>query len=762
MARQNAVVSQEGALENDATEVQGPADVAAPPHVFQDPQGIQRRLFQAMSFTAEGHYLFVCDIESNWSRWSHNAVVDFGLPSDMMHDVDSIWIEHIHPSERGIWSNDIDQVLSGKKKTHRLTYRAKNALGRYVTLDCQGIVMEGDSDEPRIFAGTIVNRNITAGSDPITGIDDVRELNAELVHRRENNQGADFVVLQIGDMSEFIVSYGIEVSNGVITQVIERIGADVRFTEGAHLYRSYGLQYVLVLDRDDGRDLQGWANDILRLVTEPVRVGSIDVVLPATVAVARYPRIAVRPTMVTDDLFCRVVDVAKSSTQAPEQGIPSSCVATFQAKAAHSTDALTGLSRVNDFLRRANDYAMNHPNDQRCMVSIDLGHMRIFNDWYGKREGDALLGEVGDVLRDLEAHGVGFAGHWGQDDFMVCMPFDKKQIDGLYYRILAIVSAHDDAIGFLPAFGVFPLERGADISLADCDKAKFALGKAKHELKERIQYFDASEYQQNEMEHSLLSDFQRALNSGNVTFFLQPQCDISTGRIVGAEALARWRTADGGFVSPAVFVPVLERNGFVSSLDRCIWQQVFKWIGERLEAGKPVVPVSVNISQIDILSMDVAMVLDQLSRRYGVPANYVKVEITESAFVSNRESVSEFVCRVQSMGYAVYMDDFGSGQSSLSMLRDMNIDCVKLDSCFMAPEESERGGEIVQSAISLVKNIKLPVVVEGVETKGQVDFLKGIGCRFVQGFYYHKPMPPSECEKLLTGQGQEAAPGAIA
>ena len=141
---------------------------------------------------------------------------------------------------------------------------------------------------------------------------------------------------------------------------------------------------------------------------------------------------------------------------------------------------------------------------------------------------------------------MGFAGHWGQDDFMVCMPFDKKQINGLYYRILAIVSAHDDAIGFLPAFGVFPLERGADISLADCDKAKFALGKAKHELKDRIQYFDVDEYQQSEMEHSLLSDFQRALNSGNVTFFLQPQCDISTGRIVGAEALARWRTARPG------------------------------------------------------------------------------------------------------------------------------------------------------------------------------------------------------------------------
>lgn len=762
MARQNAVVSQEGALENDATEVQGPADVAAPPHVFQDPQGIQRRLFQAMSFTAEGHYLFVCDIESNWSRWSHNAVVDFGLPSDMMHDVGSIWIEHIHPSERGIWSNDIDQVLSGKKKTHRLTYRAKNALGRYVTLDCQGIVMEGDFDEPRIFAGTIVNRNITAGSDPITGIDDVRELNAELAHRRENNQGADFVVLQIGDMSEFIVSYGIEVSNGVITQAIERIGADVRFAEGAHLYRSYGLQYVLVLDRDDGRDLQGWANDILRLVTEPVRVGSIDVVLPATVAVARYPRIAVRPTMVTDDLFCRVVDVMKSSTQAPEQGIPSSCVATFQAKAAHSADALTGLSRINDFLRRANDYAMNHPNDQRCMVSIDLGHMRIFNDWYGKREGDALLGEVGDVLRDLEAHGVGFAGHWGQDDFMVCMPFDKKQIDGLYYRILAIVSVHDDAIGFLPAFGVFPLERGADISLADCDKAKFALGKAKHELKERIQYFDASEYQQNEMEHSLLSEFQRALNSGNVTFFLQPQCDISTGRIVGAEALARWRTADGGYVSPAVFVPVLERNGFVSSLDRCIWKQVFKWIGERLDAGKPVIPVSINVSHVDIMSMDVAAVLDQFARRYRVPARYIKIEITESAFVSDCESVNRLARRVRSMGYAVYMDDFGSGQSSLSMLRDMNIDCVKLDGCFMVPESSERGSEIVQSAISLVKKIKLPVVVEGVETEDQVDFLKNLGCRFVQGFYYHKPMPPADCEELIANQMQSTSPHVIA
>ena len=714
-----------------------------------------------MSFTAEGHYLFVCDIESNWSRWSHNAVVDFGLPSDMMHDVDSIWIEHIHPSERGIWSNDIDQVLSGKKKTHRLTYRAKNALGRYVTLDCQGIVMEGDPDEPRIFAGTIVNRNITAGSDPITGIDDVRELNAELAHRRENNLGADFIVLQIGDMSEFIVSYGIESSNGVITQAIERIGADARFTEGAHLYRSYGLQYVLVLDRDDSRDLRGWANDIHRLVTEPVRVGSMDVLLPATVAIARYPRIAVRPTMVTDDLYRRVAEVAKHSTQAPEQGIPSSRVATFQAKAAHSTDALTGLSRVNDFLRHANEYAMMHPDDQRCMVSIDLGHMRIFNDWYGKREGDALLGEVGDVLRDLEAHGVGFAGHWGQDDFMVYMPFDKKQIDGLYYRILAIVSAHDDAIGFLPAFGVFPLERGADISLADCDKAKFALGKAKHELKERIQYFDASEYQQNEMEHSLLSDFQRALNSGNVTFFLQPQCDISTGRIVGAEALARWRTADGGYVSPAVFVPVLERNGFVSSLDRCIWKQVFKWVGERLDSGKPVIPVSINVSHVDILSMDVAAVLDQFARRYRVPARYIKIEITESAFVSDCESVNRLARRVRSMGYAVYMDDFGSGQSSLSMLRDMNIDCVKLDGCFMSVESSERGSEIVQSAIGLVKKIKLPVVVEGVETEDQVDFLKNLGCRFVQGFYYHKPMPPADCEELIANQMQSTSPQVI-
>ncbi len=762
MALQKAVMSQEDVLDSKDVEAQGPTDASATPSVFDDPQGIQRRLFQAMSFTAEGHYLFVCDIESNWSRWSHNAVIDFGLPSDMMHDVGSIWIEHIHPSEREAWSNDIDQVFSGKKKVHRLTYRAKNASGRYVTVDCQGVVMDGGSDEPRIFAGTIVNRNITAGSDPVTGIDDVRELNAELAHRRENNQGADFIVLQIGDMSEFIVTYGIEVSNGVITQAIERIGADARFTEGAHLYRSYGLQYVLVLDRDDNRDLQGWANDIRRLVTEPVRVGSIDVLLPATVTTARYPRIAVRPTMVTDDLYRRVVEVVNRSRHDSERGLTPSCAAMRHAKSTHSTDALTGLSHVNDFLRHVNDYAMKHSDARRCIVSIDLGHMRIFNDWYGKREGDALLGEVGDALRDLEAHGVGFAGHWGQDDFMVYMPLDEKQINGLYCRILAIVSAHDDAIGFLPAFGIFPLECGADISLADCDKAKFALGKAKHELKERIQYFDANEYQQSEMEHSLLSDFQRALNSGNVTFFLQPQCDISTGRIVGAEALARWRTADGGFVSPAVFVPVLERNGFVSSLDRCIWQQVFKWIGERLEAGKPVVPVSINVSQIDILSMDVAMALDQLSRRYGVPSNYVKIEITESAFVSNRESVSEFACRVQSMGYAVYMDDFGSGRSSLSMLRDMNIDCVKLDSCFMAPEESERGGEIVQSAINLVKNIKLPVVVEGVETKGQVDFLKGIGCRFVQGFYYHKPMPPSECEKLITGQGQEVAPGAIA
>ena len=135
-------------------------------------------------------------------------------------------------------------------------------------------------------------------------------------------------MLQIGDMSEFIVSYGIEVSNGVIARAIERIGADVRFAEGALLYRTYGLQYVLVLDRDDGRNLQGWADDILRLVTEPVRVGSMDVMLPATVAIARYPRIAVRPMMVIDDLFRRVAEVVNHSRQSSGQSHPLSCVAT--------------------------------------------------------------------------------------------------------------------------------------------------------------------------------------------------------------------------------------------------------------------------------------------------------------------------------------------------------------------------------------------------------------------------------------------------
>ena len=376
--------------------------------------------------------------------------------------------------------------------------------------------------------------------------------------------------------------------------------------------------------------------------------------------------------------------------------------------------------------------------------------MRVYNEWYGRARGDSLIAEVGSALQSLEADGLGFAGYWGQDDFVAYVPGSPDDIQRLYDRIAHIVSSRDDSIGFLPACGVCPIGHGERIDITLYDKAKSALKRAKNDFKERIKYFQPETFVKREEEHRMLSAFQRAITRGKIVFYLQPQVNIATGKIAGAEALARWREEDGTFVSPGVFVPLLEHNGFAVTLDRYIWNLVFSWLGRRIAAGEPCVPVSINVSQIDLLSIDVADHLDRLAMKYAVPTDTVKVEITESAYVENPKVINEFVERLHGLGFSVYIDDFGSGSSSLSMLQDIEADVIKLDGRFMSKAGEEgKSDNIVESVVNMAWTIGMPVVIEGVETQEQLDFLRGLGCRYVQGFYYYRPMPAEDFGRLI-------------
>lgn len=712
-----------------------------------DFHAVQDRIFQALSLTDIGRYLFICNVDTDQSHWSHNAVQDFGLPSGTIYQMGEIWSQHIHPDDVDAWRQDIEEVMSGKKHHHNMRYRALDASGRYIIVTCSGIRLDGSDSEPTIFAGSITNSSIVESTDPATGVGDVRALMAAIEKRRELARPTDLVSFKFENIDRINAVYGYQTSNDVLMELIGRV--QPQLAGSLELYRSFGLQFVLMFDSQPDIDLSDIAQRLQRTLMMPITTHTIDITPIAYTAFARYPSIISQPLTILSGLNRRLD--AELRSKAPTFHEQSASVKTVGHATHDRRDKMTGLMRGNDFLYVADRHHSAHANENRAIVAIDLGRMRVFNEWYGRQAGDALIAEVGSTLQTLQADNAGLAGYWGQDDFVAYLPGDRESIDALYDRIQAIVASRDDSAGFQPAFGVCPIGPQERIDILLYDHAKAALNRARQDFKNRIKYFEPETYAQREREDHLLSAFQRALIQGQMTFHIQPQCDMETKKIIGGEALARWKDEDGSFVSPGTFVPLLERNGFAVTLDRYIWNLVFTWLSKRLAQGLPCVPISVNVSQTDLVSFDVAGQLERLAMQHAVPTHYVKVEITESAYADHPEDVKTLTSKLHALGFSVLIDDFGSGSSSLSMLQAIDADVIKLDGRFMTVEsgKANKGGNIVKSVINMSWQIGMPVIVEGVETDRQIAFLHDLGVRYAQGFYYYRPMPVESFEALI-------------
>ena len=413
-------------------------------------------------------------------------------------------------------------------------------------------------------------------------------------------------------------------------------------------------------------------------------------------------------------------------------------------------DMLTGLVRDEDFYTTASAILENRSTNWQLLV-IDLEQFKLFNEWYGRKAGDMVLARIGAGLsKDAEASG-GLAGYMGNDDFCLLVPTGEIRPEALYEKIHRVIVRYGVSVGFLPAFGI-SYSNGSTSILNLFDQASLACQQAKRDFKERICTFDPSMYNKTAEDYRILSDFQDALKNREITFHLQPQCRASTGGIVGAESLARWQKPDGRMVPPAAFVPVLEKYGFIPDLDRYIWEEVCKWIRKSLDKGLPLIPVSVNVSRVDIFTMNVADHFCELLAQYRLPRSAVKIEITESVCVEDSSQVRQAVQALRERGFVVLMDDFGSGYSSLNMLHELNIDVIKLDAHFLHLDEmSERKGmHILESIVSMAKTLAMPIIVEGVETEPQRDYLESLGCRYVQGYFFYRPMPPADFEALIS------------
>ena len=417
---------------------------------------------------------------------------------------------------------------------------------------------------------------------------------------------------------------------------------------------------------------------------------------------------------------------------------------------------LTGLFARNPFFTQTETFLRVNETaaGKYCLVAIDIEHFKLFNEWYGQVAGDKLLREIGAHLNKMRQEFGGIAGYMGGDDFVIVLPNDEKVLENLKCRITGFVRAYGGHTGFLPAFGFYVID---DISLSASqmyDRAILAQETVKGNYAVRCAYYSSDMKTRLENNHVLLAEVQAGLERDEFIYYLQPKCNLNTGKIVGLESLVRWKHPEKGIVAPGYFIPVMESNGLITELDMKVWEQVCQTLQDWIKSGHKVIPISVNVSSVDIYAIDVVEHFKNLVRKYGLPSEYVELEITESAYVEEYKVITGVAEALRNAGFTVLMDDFGSGYSSLNMLKDVNVDVLKIDMKFLKMDENtmDKGMGILEAVTRMANIMGLRMIAEGVETEDQINYLLNMGCIYGQGYFFYKPLPVEEIKILLNDE----------
>lgn len=398
-----------------------------------------------------------------------------------------------------------------------------------------------------------------------------------------------------------------------------------------------------------------------------------------------------------------------------------------------------------------------------CIVAIDIEHFRLFNKLYGRSSGDEVIRYIYTCLKQSALEYDGIDAYLGGDNFVAFLPDDDEVLNNIRQKIIKKFSEWNNTSAFFPLFGVYTIKDTSVLPELMYDHAMLALSHAEEDYKWHICRYTIEMESSLEKEVYLLAAIEEGLEKGEFTFFAQPQCNIATGQIVGAEALVRWQKPDGEVLLPGGFIPVLEKNKMIDQLDRYVWEKVCQWLKGWIDQGYSPVPISINVSRIDIYAMDVPKYIFSLLEKYQIPEHLIKIEITESAYTENNNRISHAVNTFQNRGLVVMMDDFGCGYSSLNMLKNIPVDVLKLDMRFLQFKEEERqkSANILESIVNMAGLLHLPIVVEGVENESQEKFVQKLGCRYIQGFYYYKPLPIKKFEELLRDKRQIDTQGLV-
>lgn len=422
--------------------------------------------------------------------------------------------------------------------------------------------------------------------------------------------------------------------------------------------------------------------------------------------------------------------------------------------ASEEIDSFSGLFTRRGFVLHAEEYLTERQGAEVCVIAMDVEHFRLFNKWYGRPEGDKLLKRISIFLLEMDRMFDTVSGYAGADNFYIIMDNQPVVIDYLLKGISDILAKFDGIEGFRMAFGASIVDAEKPDIRDSMDAATIACERILGNYKEHICWFSKEMLTDIEHELQIAPEVERALAEKEFTFYLQPKYSVSDKKIVGSEALVRWLHKKRGLIPPAEFIPIIEKNGLVTRVDMYIWEMVCATIKKWMDDGLDIAPVSVNVSRIDIDSVDVPEFFENLVTKYQINRKFLEIEITESAFVEDTRALKHVVQKLRTSGFTVLIDDFGSGYSSLNMLKDVQADVLKMDIKFFDLNNTnyEKGVDIIESVLNMSRKMKLSVIAEGVETEDQIQVIKNIGLNYVQGFYYYKPMSVDEYEKMLKGE----------
>lgn len=420
-------------------------------------------------------------------------------------------------------------------------------------------------------------------------------------------------------------------------------------------------------------------------------------------------------------------------------------------------DYITDLSRYENFVENLDQVLPEYISEDNAVLiaCADIHHFKLINETYGYRKGDELLRTFARQLHSGEPFID--ACRIYSDNFIVAYSIPKTSVsiarskienfhESLTHELRRCCPDNHICI----CSGIYTIEdTNTDISTAIA-YANMARKQSKEQKGLHCVQFSPDMIQDMKWRSYLNNELPRAIENHDLVIYYHPKISCDSNRMLGAEALIRWKQEDGSFIYPDQFIPEFESNGNIIKLDYYVYEEVFRYLRDRLDRELPIVPISMNVSRTHLENDDILAYIQLLLNKYNIPAKFIEFELTENIYMNSYESVRIFIASCNSMGISVSMDDFGSGYSSLNMISDLNIDILKIDKIFMRHANlSENDKIVLTSVIDMAKQLNMIVLCEGVETENQVDFLKDAGCDIIQGYYYARPMCQSEFDDFI-------------